>query len=183
MRLFLFLALGQMLFLTACTGQAQKAKINGLSFVGSQALPSDSCWQTVLYVNANTISLMPYAYGKNNETKLVSHTAWQWSGESYQGIAHCVKAGKERGLNVIIKPHLWLGWEDYTGKLQQKNEEDWKVWSEQYNAYVIQFAKLAAQNDLQYFCLANEMESYWRNYPSGFEALIDSCKKIFRGNL
>lgn len=180
MRKFFWLALILLSF-SACVKSQLKYK--GLSFVGAMKLPTDSCWQSVKEMNANAITLMPYAYSEEGNSELRTSAQWQWDGESYNGIDSCIKASLEMGITPIVKPHVWIRGAMFTGNMTFSSDTAWRNWFEAYQNYILSFAKLSQQHELPVFCLANEMHSLWVEHPDWFLELIDSCRANFSGKL
>lgn len=171
-----------MLFLSlaACS---QEQKIKGLSLVGASRLPDESTWLGIQNLGANAVTLMPYAYSEKGDSKLISYTDWQWVGESYQGIISCSAKAQSLGLQVMIKPHIWIVRGGFTGTMSFDSPEKRKAWNQQYIDYITRFAALADSLGHQSFCLATEMESMWKESPEDFQKLIRSVRKVFKGQI
>lgn len=125
---------------------------------------------------------MPYAYMKNGSD--VKHSnAYQYWGESDVGTREMIRQAKNLGLKVMVKPHLWIIPNVFTGELTFEKANRWQSWAASYKKYIFHFAEVAEQEQVDLFCLATEMESFWVEAPEEFMALIKGVKKRFSGQI
>ena len=169
-----------LLSVVACS---QEQKIKGLSLVGASRLPDENTWLGVQNLGSNAITLMPYAYSEKGDSNLISYTDWQWVGESYQGIISCSVKAQSLGLQVMIKPHIWIVRGGYTGSMSFDSPQKRKAWNRQYIDYITRFAALADSLGHKSFCLATEMESMWQESPGDFQELIRAVRAVFHGKI
>lgn len=154
----------------------------GLSVVAPSNEPDSSIWQNIKNTKANAISLMPYAYSRNGSDVIYNSQRQYW-GESVDGTRQMIRDAHKNQLTVMLKPHLWLMPNTYTGQLNFNSQAEWKTWTESYLKYIFHFAELAEEEAVDMFCIATEMQSMWQEYPTGFIALIEGVKKRYNGKL
>ena len=53
----------------------------------------------------------------------------------------------------MLKPHLWLGWGQFTSDLNFEKESDWKIFEESFKEYILTFARLAESEKVEVFWL------------------------------
>tara|TARA_R110001592_G_scaffold307299_3_gene581005 strand:+ start:22263 stop:23255 length:993 start_codon:yes stop_codon:yes gene_type:complete len=155
---------------------------NGLSIVAPSNEINSSHWSSALETNFNTACLMPYAYMRNGSDVIFDHERQYW-GESDKGTREMVQQAKKLGLKVMLKPHLWIMPNTFTGTLTFEHSERWKTWAASYRKYIYHFAEIAEEEKVELFCLATEMESLWAEAPEEFEQLIEGVKKRYSGKL
>lgn len=155
----------------------------GLSVVAPYKEPENGIWADIKAVNSNAISLMPYAYSREGSNEVVYNNSRQHWGETEEGVRKMIRDAHSNNLSVMLKPHLWLMPNTYTGKLTFEDEKDWEVWTESYLKYIFYFAEIAEEEGTDMFCLATEMQSMWKEYPTGFLQLIEGVKKRYKGKL
>jgi len=82
----------------------------------------------------------------------------------------------------MIKPQVWTesGW---IGDFDLEKEEDWKIWETDYEAYIMSFVKLAAEEKVELFCVGTEYKKVVQKRPSYWFQLIKDIKKVYKGKL
>ena len=182
------IALVSMLFF-GCMDQKQlgaslyaQPKVCGLNFVAPPKPFTDNPMIEVQSVNANWIAVIPYAYTRSGQPKVHYNTSgWQWWGERPEGCKRTVELAKEKGLNIMLKPQVYIPG-SWTGHLDFE-EADWAQWEKDYEAYILPFAEMAEEKQVDLFCIGTEFkigavkrEAFWRG-------LIEKIRSKYSGKL
>jgi hypothetical protein len=138
----------------------------------------------LIHIGAEYVCLMPYSYMNPGEPKVIHDTdGWQWWGECKEGIRTMCQEAQSKGLSVMIKPHLWIGNGDYTGSLIFENNTDQQIWNESYRGYLIQYARMSEELNVEILCIGTELcaqvdanQGYWTD-------LIAEVRSIYSGKL
>ncbi len=158
-------------------------KINGHSFVS----PRDSFPQHMLepMVNkggGNWMAISPFALGKLNDPSITFNSNYQWWGERASGVRTLADYSEAHGMKTMIKPQVWM-WDGWVGSFDLESEEQWKIWEEEYEEYIMIFAHIAAEKNAEIFCVGTEYkiaavkrEAFWRE-------LISKIRAIYPGKL
>lgn len=157
-------------------------KIGGVSLTAPPK-QIDSSWTGDLQnINANYVALIPYAFVKQNEPKVYFGNGRQYWGETLEGVEINIKQAHEAGLKVMLKPHVWTqnGW---IGDFDLDKEEDWKIWEADYQEYIMTFVKLAANQNVELFCIGTELKKVVIKRPFYWVQLIREIKKVYKGKL
>ena len=158
--------------------------INGMSFEGPAKEIKAEEFQELTNIHCNWVSLMPYAYAGRDEPNIYfENLQWQWWGEGFQGTKECIKASHKFGLKVMLKPHLWIRQGAFTGDVMFHSEEEWKIWEDSYEKYILKFAKLAEEEHVELFCIGTELKTFFLNRPDYWEVLIQKIKSVYKGKL
>jgi hypothetical protein len=99
----------------------------------------------------NAVSLVPYAYKFRNASVNYNNER-QWWGERTEGIISNQMAHDHK-MTVMLKPHLWANHGFYTGDLDFSSDAEWKKWESDYEKYILDFAQLAQNENIELFCL------------------------------
>jgi hypothetical protein len=160
-------------------------KLEGVSFVAPRDSISDTCYLPVKQINAEWISLMPYGFVREGSARFVygQDNTWKWWGESPKGVAHCVRMAHQKGLKVMLKPHMWIGHGTFTGHFDLKTEEEWQSFEESYGAYLLDYARIADSTDVELYCIATEMQTFVKKRPQFWHRIIGEIKEIYKGKL
>lgn len=169
---------------SACQSKEHSPEFRGISFVGSPRPISQEAFNPVIELNANAIALMPFAYGALGNPELTFQGLdWQWWGESSAGTEASILMAKECGLQVMIKPQLWLDWGSFTGDQYFNNEADWLQFEADYRAYIMVYARMSAKYDLPVFCIGTELCKFAEEREDFWRSLIVEIRGIYHGKL
>lgn len=115
------------------------------------------------------------------EIKWEKHSDRMWWGESLNGLKTTTDMGRDKGLESILKPHIWVRGE-WPGVIKMLNEEDWESWFGQYTEFILYYAHYAHKHNIPILCIGTELELTsvrerdWRN-------LIGEIRKVYQGEL
>lgn len=176
----LFLSIG--LIILSCSGQEKK--INGLSFVASGAAINSTHVNPVVNVNANYAAIMPFAYIRNLDNPKVTYN-WdgQWFGETKAGVKQYVEELRKANIKTMLKPQIWVYHGEFTGYIEMKKEEDWKILEDSYSSFILDFTQLAQELEIEVLCIGTELEKFIEHRPEYWNNLILEIKKIYKGKL
>jgi Glycoside Hydrolase Family 113 len=153
----------------------------GVSFSASNKKTSISDIKPIAEINANWISIVPYAFLKDHEVMFDSK--FQWVGERPEAIRACVKLAKSQGLKVMIKPHIWIGHSTYTGIYSCETEEEWKTFEKSYKSYIMAFVEMAAEEKVEMFSIGTEWGKFVEARPEFWKGLIKDVRAKYKGKL
>lgn len=160
------------------------SKINGVSFVASPLVLEQKYLDPVIKVNANYAAIMPFGFLKNLKHPEISYNAErQWFGETMEGVRQYVKELHKNEIKVMVKPQIWIWRGEYTGYLKMENEEDWKKFEDSYRSFILDFAKLAEEENVDMYCIGTELEKFIEHRPDYWFSLIEDVKKIYKGKI
>ncbi len=172
--------------LISCTvkGQPPQSIIKGISFVATRSAMTDAMVQPLIDYNATHVAVHPYGFIRGLENPEVLHNSdRQWYGERVQGTRQSIKKFKQAGLKVMLKPQLWIGRGIYTGTIDLKNDEEWKILENSYEQFILSFAQVAQETNSDLFCIGTELESFVKARPAYWDQLIIKIKAIYKGPL
>lgn len=180
-----FLLLSTTISLQSCAQRATPAvsyKIDGLTMVAPPRPFDSDPMVEIAEVNAGWIALVPYGFTRSGETSIRFGSDRQWWGERTEGIIECINIAHEAGVKVMVKPQVYMH-RDWVGDMDFATEEEWVEWEESYRYYIITFAKVAAKQKAEMFCIGTEYkiaaqkrENYWRS-------LIAEIRTFYTGEI
>ena len=171
------------LFLFVTTSYSQQ-KINGISFVASNTPITLNAIQPVLNLNANWVALMPYGFMKTEtETNIQYNSNRQWWGETKLGISKTAIAFHQQKIKTMLKPQIWIPNGGFTGHIEMKSEVDWIHFEKSYEKFILDYASVAQDNDIELFCIGTELNNFIMKRPGFWEQLIIKIKSIYKGKL
>ncbi len=169
----------------SCSSQNKKLKkINGLSFVSSKDTIDEKHILPVQKVSANYVALMPFGFIKSLDSPEVRYNASrQWFGETKAGIRQYVRAFRKTNIRMMLKPQLWVWHGEFTGDILMASASDWKILEDSYANFILDYAKLAEELDIEILCVGTELEQFVMNRPDYWLDLIKEIKKVYHGKL
>lgn len=134
-------------------------------------------------VGANWIAVIPYGYTRQGEPRLHYNVVnEQWWGESREGAAATIRQARAAGLKVMLKPQVYIP-SSWTGSLNFASEADWQRWEEDYETYIIDFARVAEETGAELFCIGTEFRSAIAKRPAFWHGLIAKVRRLYKGKI
>jgi len=156
------------------------AKINGVNFVAPPREVSDTCMQSVRELNAGWVALNPYAFTPKGKPELHYNVERQWWGEKLEGVRSCIRYARKHGLKVMLKPHVWVQGQGWAGDFELDNEEDWAQWEGRYEQYILDYAALAQEEQVEMLCVGTEFRKAVQQRPQFWKNLITKVRSRYK---
>ncbi|MFC5282090.1 glycoside hydrolase family 113 [Pedobacter alpinus] len=167
----------------ASTNYIKQPKINGVNFVAPPREIDNQWTNDLKNINVGWTSLIPYAYSRPNLPQVNYSAERQHWGESVEGLRTNVKQAHEAGLKVMIKPQVWMQRGGWIGDFDLNTEEEWKIWEADYEKYIMYFAKLAAEENVEMICIGTEYRNAVKKRPAFWLKLTKDIRAIYSGKL
>ena len=175
MRLLFYL-----LFLSASTTLADKVK--GLSLVAPAQPFPENPMSAVQEVGADWLAVIPYSFSPKGKAKLYFNSERQWWGERPEGTRETIRLAHESGIKVMLKPQVWIPG-SWIGSLDFDSGEKWESWEEGYREYILTFAQIAAEMEVESFCIGTELKISVQKREPFWRTLIKDIRAIYNGKL
>lgn len=167
----------------SCASQVVK-KINGVSFVASRDEATQTDINEVLSVHANHAAVMPFGFIRNISSPEITHnTDRQWFGETKNGAKQYIEMLHKNGVQVMVKPQIWIWKGEFTGTLTMNSEKDWKILEKSYDDFILTYAELAQETHAELLCIGTELEQFVKHRPAYWKTLIQKIRKVYNGKL
>jgi hypothetical protein len=145
---------------------------NGYSYESEQAR---SLLLQLPAFGIEAIAVVPYG-GMDRQTLRIS-TARSGSWEADAGVELITALAHQRGLKVMLKPHLWnpQGYQFTTA-------EDRELWFREYLPFIEHYARLAQRIHADTFCVGVEFETL-TEFEQPWRDIIARVREIYKGPL
>lgn len=161
-----------------------KTKINGISLVAPPQKVEAKALEPLAQTGANWVAESPFAYLPSPDAPgLRVSQEWQWWGEKMEGTRQVTRMLHQKGLQVMLKPQLWVGHGVYTGEIKMTSEEDWRQLEKEYRQYILAFAKMAEAENVGLFCIGTELRDFVQSRPVFWRTLIARVREVYSGKL
>ena len=166
-------------FLTNLMGQE---KVTGITMVAPPRPFESDPMPALKRLNSEWVAIVPYAFIGSNDASVRFGSSRQWWGERKEGVIKSVELAKANNLKVMIKPQIWMRGR-WIGEMDYENEEEWRIWEDSYEKYLMSFVEIAEKMGVEMLCIGTEIEiasqkreNYWRD-------LIQKVKNNYSGLL
>lgn len=158
-------------------------KINGLNLDSSTKRSDRQFLHPIQALNANWISLIPFAYG-SNESPVIDYPVKEqpWIG-SEEGMRFAIRKAKKKGIKIMMKPMVVVPDYGWVGDFALETEEDWQAWENNYEAYILPLAELAEELEVELFCIGTEYHQAVKLRSIFWGRLIDKIRAVYSGEL
>ena len=183
--IFRFLYFAMFCSILSCSATLEKQeKINGVSFVASREAIDDKNVSPIIKLNANYASVMPFGFIRELEhPEITFNSDRQWFGETEEGVKQYIKTLHKDQIRIMMKPQIWVWKGEFTGFIKMAHEDDWKALENAYSKFILTYAKVAEDAQVEIFCIGTELESFIDERPAYWKKLIVEIRKIYKGKL
>lgn len=134
------------------------------------------------------LTLVPFGFQRAADTPHIRpNTDAGWYSESDAGIRALAEEAATRGMDLILKPHIWLG--SYNSDGQSRNtigfdtEAKWVRWEAAYTRFLMHYAHLAHEVDADVLVVGTELARAAHERPDFWRALIAKVRTVYKGRL
>jgi hypothetical protein len=107
-------------------------------------------------------------------------------GERREALLGAMKQARARGIKIVLKPHIWIAkgaWRGFIAPQNNEGEANWSTWWTNYTAWMVYYAKLAEDHDVEVLVLGVELVSALKLHPDEFLKLIATIRTHYKGKL
>lgn len=163
-------------------------KHRGVCWVGGPNKVVEKDMEALENKGVNWISQTPFGWQSGHDNPEIGtnrgsdHTWW---GERDEGLRTTTQYAKAHGIKTILKPHIWLRDEGgkWRGEIKMKSEEDWLKWFEDYTGFIMHYAELAEEQEMEMFCIGTELHQTCVDRADDWRKLIAKIRKVYSGPL
>ncbi|MBL9024955.1 MAG: hypothetical protein JNL21_22345 [Myxococcales bacterium] len=104
--------------------------------------------------------------------------------ENRKAVIAAARQAKERGLRVMLVPHLWVESKEWRALIDPGTDEGWQAWAQAYRGFLLSWAAVAAEADIDLLSVGVELRS-WVTTPrvALLLPIIDEVRARYRGLL
>lgn len=103
--------------------------------------------------------------------------------ENRLAVREMVRQAHERGLKVLVIPHLWVETTGWRGEIDPGSPERWRAYQESYRRFVLAWARDAAAAGADAFSIGVECKSWSGRFGGYWTSLIADVRGVFPGLL
>jgi len=135
-------------------------------------------------LGGNWVSLTPFGRIWDLSPTGVDQSFEAKVSETARRVVEAVQQAHAQGLEVLLVPHLWAEAGGWRGEIDPKTDEGWLAWARGYRHFLLFWAKLAAQCDVDMLAVGVELRSWvTTSHAPTFSALIKDVRRVYDGPL
>jgi len=96
-------------------------------------------------------------------------------------VQRMIAQAHERGLRVLVIPHLWVETGGWRGEVDPGSPARWAAYQDSYEAFVLGWAELAETAGADAFSIGVECKSWSNRFPERWRRLIARVRDRFSG--
>ena len=166
--------------------------IKGINLVGpfNQAL-NETTISELMELNVEWVCLLPEVTLNRISLELEPPDNQDWT-PSPAGCRELLRHCKKNNLKVLIKPHLVLSKKtspldkvkpksDWRGNIDFNQEADWRRLEKNYLDFILSWAQLAEEEEVDAFFIGTELKSFVKKRPQFWEEVITKVNELYTG--
>jgi len=105
--------------------------------------------------------------------------------ETAERIRKVAAQAPERGLKVMLKPHVWVSRGEWRGKIlpKQDGKVAWEAWWDEYDTFILWQARLAQDIEAESFVVGVELSSALGANPDRFLETVEKVRAVYSGKI
>jgi len=135
-------------------------------------------------MGATWVSLTPFGRVRDLDPEGVDLSFEAPFAQNRRDIVYAIRQARERGLRVMVVPHLWVESGDWRALINPPDDEAWARWAESYGRFVMTWAEVAAEGGADLFSVGVELRSWvTTRRASSFVDIIHDVRGVYSGLL
>lgn len=106
--------------------------------------------------------------------------------ETSKRLRAVVEQAREHQMKVMLKPHIWIRGGKWRGRIKPTSEEGelvWNRWWDSYDDWVLYYARLASELDLEALVIGLELHTAVQHSPDRLIALAEKVRDVYAGHI
>lgn len=106
---------------------------------------------------------------------------------SDSSLIHAIEVAHSLGMKVMLKPHLDIidtSDGSWRGDIACSTEPNWQIWFESYRDFILHYAKIAQEHNVEMLCIGTELTSVSTIKESMWKGIvIKGVREVYKGPL
>jgi hypothetical protein len=163
-------------------------KHRGICWVGGRQIVTIEELQKAAALGVNWISQTPFGWQRGFDNPQIGNQIGSdngWWGERDEGLRSTTRMAKNLGIKTILKPHIWLRDDQgkWRGEIEMSSEEDWLEWFKNYETFILHYAQLAEEEQIEMLCIGTELHRTCTERELDWRILIAKIRNVYKGQL
>lgn len=138
--------------------------------------------------NIEWVTLVAWVFQENCSDSIVRHHNGDsiYIQKSDSGWVSRMKLARSAGFKVFLKPHVWVSTPadgKWRSDIFPTNDKNWETWKVSYRDFIIRYALLAEQANVEMFCIGTEFTRLTLEKKAYWKSLIRDVRRIYSGKI
>ena len=144
---------------------------------------SRAALQKLAEFNVNAMSITPFSYVEHANQPGFPRRSDGLGAENDESLLAAQQFGREAGMRVMLKPHLWVGGSSsgWPGDIQMNSASDWNEFFRYYERWMRHYAMLAEMHAFDGLCLGVELVHATRGHEAQWRAMMHRWRGLYSG--
>jgi len=158
------------------------APMKGITMVAPPTKIGHQEMNDLKQVNTEWIALVPYGFSRIDDPAIRFNLDRQWWGEREEGIVESIRLAHENNIKVMLKPQVYIH-NSWVGDVDFEEEKEWQEWEKAYSEYIHFYGRLAAENDVELYCIGTEYKKAVKKRTKFWRRLVKEIRSYYSGKL
>lgn len=133
-------------------------------------------------LGTNAVAVLPYTFLAAPSLPGPFPIPTRPGSENDEAVTHAILAAQDRGMEVMLKPHIWLRG-SWAGEIRMSTEADWDRFFLEYGRWIGHYALLAEARGVESLCLGTELSAATLERPGDWRRLAHRIRQVYSGRL
>ena len=136
--------------------------------------------QELREIGINWVSITPFGWQRSLSSSEIS-TVTSAASENTDRLRATVAQAHELGVQVMMKPHIWVSHSEWRGHIDPGTPEGWQDWFASYQSFIVGYARLSQEIGADMFVVGVEFKSSTATHPEEWRQVIQAVREVYRG--
>jgi hypothetical protein len=149
---------------------------------GYLSAASDHALERLHELGANAVSITPFSFVRSPNQPARFPFSSGARAENDESVIHASLAARRVGMNVMLKPHVWVG-RGWPGEISFDSPGDWRLFFTYYERWIRHYALLAEMEQIDLLCVGVELAKTTMGHEAEWIAMVDRLRTVYHGRL
>ena len=143
---------------------------------------TDASLDSLARLGVDAIAVVPYTFMPAPDAPGPLPIPTQRGAETDASVVATVHQAHARGWRVLLKPQIWIrgAW---PGEVDFASDAAWDAWLGHYRTWILHYARLAAEHDVEALCIGTELTRATLEHPAFWRKLISEVRAVYPGSV
>ncbi len=127
------------------------------------------------------IASIPYGYMRSNQAQEIRFPRHHIAAENDESLWALSKDADQLGIKIMLKPQIWISHSTWVGNIQFESPEEWKLWLDNYEKWIVHYAIIAELTGAKLFCIGTELVQATLKNPDRWRFMIERIRNVYHG--
>lgn len=141
---------------------------------------ADASLDSLARLGVDAIAVVPYSFLPSASTPGPLPIPERLGTETDAAVVATVRQAHARGWRVLLKPQIWVR-DAWPGAVDFDAPADWAAFLAHYRTWVMHYAQLAADHEVEALCIGTELARATLEHPRFWRKLIADVRAVYPG--